>query len=72
MVVVCGQVPSREVDKDAKKLWTHWNKDTKQVSDLSGRLAVVDVCMCWCGMCLCVCFLMCLCMSVCVSFTVVM
>ena len=26
------QVPSREVDKDPKKLWTHWNKETKQVS----------------------------------------
>jgi len=25
------QVPSREVDKDSKKFWTHWNKETKQV-----------------------------------------
>ncbi len=26
------QVPSREVDKDPKKFWTHWNRETKQVS----------------------------------------
>ena len=25
------QVPSREVDKDSKKFWTHWNRETKQV-----------------------------------------
>jgi len=25
------QVPSREVDKDAKKFWSHWNLETKQV-----------------------------------------
>ncbi|XP_067942845.1 splicing factor 3A subunit 2-like [Watersipora subatra] len=24
------KVPSREVDKDPQKLWTHWNKETKQ------------------------------------------
>lgn len=24
------KVPSREVDKDSKKFWTHWNKETKQ------------------------------------------
>lgn len=24
------KVPSREVDKDPKKLWNHWNKETKQ------------------------------------------
>ncbi|KAL8584806.1 Splicing factor 3A subunit 2 [Nucella lapillus] len=27
---IAFKVPSREVDKDAKKLWTHWNKETKQ------------------------------------------
>jgi len=26
-----AQVPSREVDKDSKKFWTHWNRETKQV-----------------------------------------
>lgn len=25
------QVPSRETDKDPKKFWSQWNKDTKQV-----------------------------------------
>ncbi|XP_074643689.1 splicing factor 3A subunit 2-like [Tubulanus polymorphus] len=27
---IAFKVPSREVDKDPKKLWTHWNKETKQ------------------------------------------
>ncbi|KAK6191653.1 hypothetical protein SNE40_003285 [Patella caerulea] len=27
---IAFKVPSREVDKDPKKLWTHWNRDTKQ------------------------------------------
>ncbi|XP_063401372.1 splicing factor 3A subunit 2-like [Mytilus trossulus] len=27
---IAFKVPSREVDKDSKKLWTHWNKETKQ------------------------------------------
>lgn len=27
-----SQVPSREVDKEAKRFWTHWNKETKQVT----------------------------------------
>jgi len=25
------QVPSREVDKDVSRFWTHWNRETKQV-----------------------------------------
>ncbi|CAG5131087.1 unnamed protein product [Candidula unifasciata] len=27
---IAFKVPSREVDKDPRKLWTHWNKETKQ------------------------------------------
>lgn len=27
---IAFKVPSREVDKDPKKLWSHWNKETKQ------------------------------------------
>lgn len=27
---IAFKVPSREVDKDPQKLWTHWNKETKQ------------------------------------------
>lgn len=27
---IAFKVPSREVDKDPKRLWTHWNKETKQ------------------------------------------
>ncbi|KAL5007645.1 hypothetical protein ScPMuIL_016451 [Solemya velum] len=27
---IAFKVPSREVDKDCKKIWTHWNKETKQ------------------------------------------
>lgn len=27
---IAFKVPSREVDKDGKKFWTHWNKETKQ------------------------------------------
>jgi splicing factor 3A subunit 2 len=27
---IAFKVPSREVDKDNKKFWTHWNKETKQ------------------------------------------
>ncbi|KAL4225407.1 Splicing factor 3A subunit 2 [Mactra antiquata] len=27
---IAFKVPSREVDKDSKKLWSHWNKETKQ------------------------------------------
>lgn len=27
---IAFKVPSREVDKDPKKLWTYWNKETKQ------------------------------------------
>jgi len=27
---IAFKVPSREVDKDPTKLWTHWNKETKQ------------------------------------------
>ncbi|KAF6024036.1 SF3A2 [Bugula neritina] len=27
---IAFKVPSREVDKDPLKLWTHWNKETKQ------------------------------------------
>lgn len=26
------QVPSREIDKAEGKFWTHWNRETKQVS----------------------------------------
>lgn len=28
---IAFKVPSREVDKDPKKLWNHWNKETKQL-----------------------------------------
>jgi len=27
---IAFKVPSREVDKEGKKFWTHWNKETKQ------------------------------------------
>lgn len=27
---IAFKVPSREVDKDPKKLWSHWNRETKQ------------------------------------------
>ncbi|BFZ04168.1 hypothetical protein BsWGS_07207 [Bradybaena similaris] len=27
---IAFKVPSREVDKDPRKLWTHWNRETKQ------------------------------------------
>lgn len=27
-----AQVPSREIDKAEGKFWTHWNRETKQVS----------------------------------------
>jgi len=27
---IAFKVPSREVDKDSKRFWTHWNKETKQ------------------------------------------
>lgn len=27
---IAFKVPSREVDKDSRKFWTHWNKETKQ------------------------------------------
>lgn len=27
---IAFKVPSREVDKDSKKFWTHWNRETKQ------------------------------------------
>uniref|UniRef100_A0A1I8FPU8 Matrin-type domain-containing protein n=1 Tax=Macrostomum lignano TaxID=282301 RepID=A0A1I8FPU8_9PLAT len=27
---IAFKVPSREVDKDSKRLWSHWNKDAKQ------------------------------------------
>ena len=30
-MVLAVQVPSREVDKDERRFWTHWNKETKQV-----------------------------------------
>lgn len=28
---IAFKIPSREIDKDDGRLWTHWNKDTKQV-----------------------------------------
>ena len=31
---IAFKVPSREVDKDPKKLWSHWNKETKQVGSV--------------------------------------
>lgn len=34
-VLLChapAQVPSREIDKAEGKFWTHWNRETKQVS----------------------------------------
>ena len=30
-----SQIPSREIDKDEGRLWTEWNKDTKQVRTYS-------------------------------------
>uniref|UniRef100_K1QW67 Splicing factor 3A subunit 2 n=1 Tax=Magallana gigas TaxID=29159 RepID=K1QW67_MAGGI len=30
---IAFKVPSREVDKDPKKLWSHWNRETKQVGN---------------------------------------
>lgn len=31
------QVPSREIDKAEGKFWTHWNRETKQVSHCRSR-----------------------------------
>ena len=37
------QVPSREVDKDGRRFWTHWNKETKQVTNTGYRVIAVAV-----------------------------